>query len=299
MKVFTSKQFIDKLKWLTTIPNVYHSGTGWSTLKNGKWQFDCVLSVKCILWGFKADKNLFRGGTVYKSNGVPDFPCNAIYETCTDVGTKFDNLIPGEYLCMKGTKYNHTGIYLGNGKVFEDTTGWNANKAIISDISKDGSRSYKGVKNLKWTYHGKLKYIDYKDEPQPTPTPTTKKYYQVYDNVKNKWLPKVVIGSNNYGGNFGNAISGFRTEEADEYCAYDMVKKKWLPVVRNFKDYAGNLPNNIGAIAIKSSKLKYRVRLKNSKRWLGWITGYNIKDFKYGFAGNLNEPIDAIQIAYR
>ena len=59
--VFTSSQFIDKLKWLVnSVPNVYHSGTGWSTLKNGKWQFDCVVSVKSILWGFTADKNKFR-----------------------------------------------------------------------------------------------------------------------------------------------------------------------------------------------------------------------------------------------
>ena len=166
MAVFKSKQFIDKLKWLVNdVPNVYHSGKGWSTLNsNGKWQFDCVVSVKSILWGFKADKNLFRGGTVYKSNGVPDFTCNSVYETCTNVGTNFSNLIPGEYLCMRGTKYNHTGIYLGNGKVFEDTTGWGTGKAIISDIDKNGYRYYKGVKNLRWTYHGKLKYIDYSDQ---------------------------------------------------------------------------------------------------------------------------------------
>jgi peptidoglycan hydrolase-like protein with peptidoglycan-binding domain len=68
---------------------------------------------------------------------------------------------------MKGTKYNHTGIYLGNGKVFECTTGWGTKKCIISDIDSKGTRSYKGVKNLKWTYHGKLKWIDYSDEPTP------------------------------------------------------------------------------------------------------------------------------------
>lgn len=168
-KVFTAQQFIEKLKWLVNdVPNVYHSGKGWSTLNSsGKWQFDCVLSVKCILWGFKADKKLFRGGTVYKSNGVADFTCNGALDLCTDVSTNFAHLTAGEYLCMKGTKYNHTGIYLGNGKVFEDTTGWGTKKAIISDISSDGTRSYKGVKNLKWTYHGKLKYIDYSDEPKP------------------------------------------------------------------------------------------------------------------------------------
>lgn len=168
-KVFTSSEFIKKLKWLTTIPNVYYSGSNWSKLNSkGQWQFDCVLSVKSILWGFKGDKNLFRGGTVYKSNGVADFTCNGgVEKYSTDVSTNFEHLVPGEYLCMKGTKYNHTGIYLGDGKVFEDTTGWGTKKAIISEINNKGERFYKGKRNLKWTYHGKLIYIDYSDQPKP------------------------------------------------------------------------------------------------------------------------------------
>ena len=163
MQVFTSDQFIKKLKWLTNdIPNVYYSGSNWSKLNNnGKWQFDCVLSIKSILWGFKADKNKFRGGTVYKSNGVADFSCNGALNYCKGVSRDFTNLIPGEYLCMKGTKYNHSGIYLGDGKVFEDTTGWGVGKCVITDISTTGVRSLNGKKNLKWTYHGKLNYIDY------------------------------------------------------------------------------------------------------------------------------------------
>ena len=163
MKVFTSDEFIKRLKWLVEdIPNVYYSGKNWSKLnKDGKWQFDCVLSIKSLLWGFRADKNLVRGGTIYKSNGVADFSCNGALNYCTNVNCNFHNLIPGEYLCMKGTKYNHSGIYLGNGKVFEDTTGWGTKRAIISDISDTGIRSLNGKKNLKWTYHGMLKYIDY------------------------------------------------------------------------------------------------------------------------------------------
>ena len=179
-KVFTSKEFIDKLKWLVNdVPNVYHSGKGWSELKNGKWQFDCVVSVKCLLWGFKADKNKFRGGTVYGSNNVKDFTCNGALDLCSGVSTDFTHLTPGEYLCMKGTKYNHTGIYLGNGKVFEDTTAWNTGKCVISDIDSKGTRSYKGKKCLKWTYHGKLCYIDYSDEPVPV---NQVKLLQVYMN---------------------------------------------------------------------------------------------------------------------
>lgn len=131
----------------------------------------------------------------------------------------------------------------------------------------------------------------------PVPTPKGKSY-RAYDNVKNKWLPAVKIGTSDYAGNFGNSISGLKIE-GYTYKSYDMIKKRWLPAVTGVSDYAGNLKNDMGAIAIKSNDLKYRVRLKKSKRWLSWVTGYNTNDFKNGFAGNLNEPIDAIQIAYR
>ena len=168
-KVFTAKQFIDKCKWLTTLPNVYYSGSNWSKLNSkGQWQFDCVLSIKSLLWGFKADKNKFRGGTVYKSNGVADFSCNGGLNYCTDVSTDFSKIIPGEYVCMKGSKYNHSGICLKKatdkerGQMFEDTTGWGTGMAIISEFDTKGNRYYKGKQNVaKWTYHGKLKWIDY------------------------------------------------------------------------------------------------------------------------------------------
>lgn len=169
-KVYTSQQFIDRLRWLVNdVPNVYHSGKGWSERNSkGQVQFDCVVSVKCILWNFRNDYKINkRGGTIYCSNGVPDFTCNGALNYCSDVSTRFDNLVPGEYLCMKGTKHNHTGIYLGNGQVFECTTGWGTRKCIISDIDRKGIRSYKGKTNLRWTYHGKLKWIDYSNEPSP------------------------------------------------------------------------------------------------------------------------------------
>lgn len=172
-KVFTSKEFVEKCKWLVnSVPNVYYSGEKWCTLNDtGKWRLDCVISIKSLLWGFRADKNLYHGGAIYKANGVPDFTCNGALDYCTGVSTDFNNLVAGEYLCMKGTKYNHSGIYLGNGKVFECTSSsaWNVHKCIISDIDKYGNRSLNGVKNLRWTYHGKLNYIDY-NQPAPTPT---------------------------------------------------------------------------------------------------------------------------------
>lgn len=172
MKVFTAQEFIKKCKWLVNdVPNYYYSGKEWLDYNksNGKFRMDCVLSVKGILWGFSANKNKSRGGAVYCSNGVKDFSCNGALTYCNDVSTNFSNLTTGEYLCMKGTNYNHTGIYLGDGKVFECTTSWGTKKCIISDIDKNGKRTYKGKtsKANKWTYHGKLKWIDYTNEPTP------------------------------------------------------------------------------------------------------------------------------------
>lgn len=167
MKVFTDKEFINKLKWLVNeVPNVYHSENGtWCTKHDGKVWLDCVVSIKGLLWGFINDYSINnRGGAVYLSNGVADFTPDGGLNYCEDVSQNFGNIKPGEYLCMKDTGHGHAGIYLGNGKVFECTVAWNTNKCIISDIDKYGNRSLNGVRCLKWTYHGKLNYIDYRME---------------------------------------------------------------------------------------------------------------------------------------
>jgi len=168
MIVFTSSKFIEKLKWLVNdVPNYYHSEAGtWCNYNwnNNKFMMDCVVSIKGLLWGFSADKNKPHGGGIYGSNGVADFTPDGGLNYCTNVSRDFNNITPGEYLCMKDTGYDHAGIYLGNGKVFECTVAWGTNKCIISEIDTSGNRFYNGVRNLKWTYHGKLKYIDYSKE---------------------------------------------------------------------------------------------------------------------------------------
>lgn len=261
-KVFSSKEFIDKLNWLVyDVPNYYHSEAGtWCNYNwnNNKFMMDCVVSIKGLLWGFKADKNLSHGGGIYGSNGVADFTPDGGLNYCTGVSQNFNNLIPGEYLCMKGTGHSHAGVYLGNGKVFECTVAWNTNKCIISDISSDGTRSYNGVKSLRWTYHGKLNYIDYSDIPEPTPVDNkVNVYYQV------------------------------KTQ-----------KHGWLPTVENLNDFAGYEDSPITDVAIRVDKgsIKYRVSPLN-KDFLPYVTGCDIDDYNNGFAGN-GTPIDRIEVYY-
>ena len=120
--------------------------------------------------------------------------------------------------------------------------------------------------------------------------PTKKKYYWVYDNKKNKWLPKVIIGSNNYAGNIGNPVSGLRVDNYT-YRVHDKVKNKWLPYVTGSKQYAGNLPNDIDGVQIKNAK--YKVHLKGGK-WLDWV--YKVDNSSNGYAGVYTKSIDAIKI---
>lgn len=114
--------------------------------------------------------------------------------------------------------------------------------------------------------------------------------YRVYDNVKNKWLPKVKIGSKDYAGNLGNGVSALQVSNRT-YRVHDKIKNKWLPWVIGETDYAGNLPNNIDGVQIKGAT--YRVHIKGGK-WLDWVD--KVDNTKNGYAGIFGETIDAIQV---
>ena len=228
-KVFTAQQFIDKLKWLVNdVPNYYYSGSLWLDYdkSNGKFRMDCLLSVKGLFWQFKADKSKARGGAIYKSNGVPDFSCNGALNYCSDVSSRFDNLVAGEYVCMKGTKYNHTGACIKpatskeRGLMFEVTSSsaWGVKKAIISEFDINGNRYYKGVRNLKWTYHGKLQWVDYSNEPKP------KNQVMIWQEAMNKqWNCGLAVD-----GSFGPACTKEATKHYLHYGIKAPIMVKWL-----------------------------------------------------------------------
>lgn len=71
-----------------------------------------------------------------------------------------------------------------------------------------------------------------------------------------------------------------------------------LPAVKNLEDYAGIRGKKIANIIVKANKgsVKYRVHVLGGK-WLPYVTGYDWKDSKNGYAGN-GKAIDGIQIIY-
>lgn len=118
--------------------------------------------------------------------------------------------------------------------------------------------------------------------------------YQVYDNVKKKWLNQITAGEGNgilsYAGNFGNPISGIKIDKL-KYRVHDKVKNKWLPWVIGKSSYAGNLGNPIDGLQIENAT--YRVHLKNGN-WLSWIN--KTDGTSEGYAGIYGREIDAIEI---
>ena len=122
--------------------------------KDHPFAFDCCGLIKGIIWGFDADYGEYGGGTVYQSNGLLDNNAEGLLEHYGyDVSDKFDYIMPGEMLYMKG----HCGIYMGDGKVIEATPKWQSKVqwTLLSD--------------RKWLKHCKLSVIDYSKEETDKP----------------------------------------------------------------------------------------------------------------------------------
>ena len=156
--VMTSTKFIEKLKEIASLPTTYYSVSGGAWAKwNGKsWNFDCVILIKAILWGWNGNKNHAHGGANYGSNGVYDDNTEGLIARCKNVSTDFSNITPGEVLWMQG----HVGVYIGNGQVIECTAGWER-KVLYSQVDSKGRRTRNGSQIYSWQKHGKLPYIEY------------------------------------------------------------------------------------------------------------------------------------------
>lgn len=76
------------------------------------------------------------------------------------------------------------------------------------------------------------------------------------------------------------------------------LKHSWLPGIDNLNDYAGfeNSPITCIAMRVDKGSIKYRVHIKDGS-WLPYVTGYDINNFKNGYAGDGRE-IDLIEVYY-
>lgn len=116
------------------------------------WAFDCVCTIKAVLWGWRGLTDKTNGGAIVGSNGVPDIGADAMIGVSKDVSTDFSHIEIGEAVWKKG----HIGVYIGNGLAVECSPAW-ANKVQITAVNKPKS----GYQTRVWTKHGKLPWVTY------------------------------------------------------------------------------------------------------------------------------------------
>lgn len=141
--------------------------------------------------------------------------------------------------------------------------------------------------------------------PKPTSTPALSKpdvIYQIWDDVKNAWLPNVTNDSD-YAGIFGHDVCAVFANLTRGNIFYKVHYKggRWLPEVKNRTDYAGLFNRPIDGLMMKTdtgAKIYYRIHLRRSGKWLPWVTGYNANDNNNGYAGIIGQEIDGIQIKF-
>lgn len=127
--------------------------------------------------------------------------------------------------------------------------------------------------------------------------------YRVYSNVAKRWFNTAKDGQT--AGNEKDNIGGIQIRTGsgcgNTYYRAHVINNGWLGEVKKWDDtangYAGIKGAKIDAFAFKSENGKVSYRCKTAKSgWLPWVSGYNTKDNRNGYAGNIGEPITAIQI---
>lgn len=158
----TAEEFIDCLWTAHNRPNKYKNVYPYNLgyYDGSVIYFDCWNLGKAIIWSKGDIVNNYTVGhhaSMDTSCGLGDWNGYDIIMEAPNCSTDFTELVPGEWLY----KDNHTGYYIGDGKVIECTAGWDVWRIVVSDIDKYGNRSYKGVSGGKWVYHGMVPWIDY------------------------------------------------------------------------------------------------------------------------------------------
>ena len=176
----------NKVRYTTGNANAYNKQPNRTKLikeaTTDTFGFDCVCLIKGILWDWCGDKNKTYGGATYCSNGVPDIGADTMIKVCSDISSNFNDIVVGEVVWLQG----HIGIYIGDGLAVECTPAWQ-NKVQITAVSNIGKKV--GYNARKWTKHGKLPYIDYKNTTQ-----WTEGTYQL---LKEKYVRKTPKVNNN------------------------------------------------------------------------------------------------------
>lgn len=180
--IMTERQYVERLQIIASRKTRYSNKYPYNLLynnKDGRTSGDCLNTIKALLNGYNIYNNTIGYYQKDLSN-TGDVTEQGLLKQCSEVSQDFSKL--GNHpllLYMKG----HVGSYLGkevNGiyNVIECTKSFGGG-VVYSWVDPDGTRRNKkgGLKNGKWSHHGKFTpWIEYEAD-EPIETPTQSVYY--------------------------------------------------------------------------------------------------------------------------
>lgn len=116
--------------------------------------FDCSGLIKGILWGFTGDSRGRDGGSVYASNGVPDYNANSMIKA-SQPSEDFKGICEGAMLWMPG----HVGVYVGEGLAIESAP--SGKNGVQYTVVRNVSSRTDIKKGRTWKSWGKLPWVEY------------------------------------------------------------------------------------------------------------------------------------------
>lgn len=168
-----SSEFLNMLKIAHDVPNCYNNKfpKNLGYYDGSKYSFDCWNLIKVVLSGWKPTG--VKGSYIQPSELVTgDIDGATLLKKCSSRSKDFTKLsVPGTYLYLASNP--HSGIYIGdtviNGKIYNviECTKSFGGGVVYSWVDADGTRRNKkgGVKNGKWTHHGKFTpWVEYEVE---------------------------------------------------------------------------------------------------------------------------------------
>lgn len=180
--IMTERQFVERLEAIRNRKTFYKNKYPYNLCyinKDGRTSADCVNLLKAILNGY----NIFNNTVGYYQKDLTNTgDCTELelLKQCQEVSQNFTSLTEhAEILYMKG----HVGAYIGKtieGKynTIECTKSFGGG-VVYSWVDSDGTRRNQkdGVKNGKWTHHGKpTRWCSLVEEPKEE-KPASNQYY--------------------------------------------------------------------------------------------------------------------------
>ena len=198
-----------------------------------------------------------------------------------------------DYRAVQGIEENRNGWHASDGNGFGNRN----TIAIEICYSKSGGPRFDKaeqnavelivdiLKRYGWGIDKVKRHYDYAPDKKYCPHRTMDKGWQRFLNLIRERL--------------GQAKQTVTNNQVNVYYKVKTQHYGWLDEVKNLTDYAGFLDDPIVDVAMRVDEgyIKYRGHSVSGKQF-AFVDGYNVSDYKNGYAGNDKDVLDTIEVMY-